>query len=80
MNSSEECIYHKETKKTSRDINLKEFIYNRYCYDMKIIYGGSVDDNNIESLNELDLDGFIIGNAALDMKKFYKIKEVIFDK
>ncbi len=27
MNSSEVCIYHKKTKKTSRDINLKEFIY-----------------------------------------------------
>ena len=27
MNSSEECIYHKKTKKTSREINLKEFIY-----------------------------------------------------
>jgi radical SAM-linked protein len=28
MLSSDHCIYHKETKKTSRDIDLKEFIYN----------------------------------------------------
>ena len=28
MLSSEKCIYHKETKKTSRDIDLKEFIYD----------------------------------------------------
>ena len=28
MLSSENCIYHKQTKKTSRDINLKEFIYD----------------------------------------------------
>ncbi len=27
MLSSETCVYHKETRKTSRDINLKEFIY-----------------------------------------------------
>ena len=27
MNSSEKCIYHKKTKKNSREINLKEFIY-----------------------------------------------------
>jgi len=27
MNSMDSCIYHKETKKTSRDIDLKEFIY-----------------------------------------------------
>ncbi|MBP5684596.1 MAG: triosephosphate isomerase [Bacilli bacterium] len=73
--------YVKNIDELAKDIaKIKEFIYNRYCYDMKIIYGGSVDDNNIESLNELDLDGFIIGNATLDMKKFYKIKEVIFDK
>lgn len=73
--------YVKNINELKKDIDkIKKFIYNRYCYDMEIIYGGSVDDNNIESLNKLDLDGFIIGNAALDMKKFYKIKEVIFDK
>lgn len=73
--------YVKNIDELKKDIDkIKKFIYNRYCYDMKIIYGGSVDDNNIESLNNLNLDGFIIGNAALDMKKFYKIKEVIFDK
>lgn len=27
MNAMDHCIYHKETKKTSRDIDLKEFIY-----------------------------------------------------
>ena len=28
MNGMDHCIYHKETKKTSRDIDLKEFIYD----------------------------------------------------
>ena len=27
MNAMDHCVYHKETKKTSRDIDLKEFIY-----------------------------------------------------
>lgn len=73
--------YVKDINELKKDIDkIKKFIYNRYCYDMKIIYGGSVDDTNINELNKLDLDGFIIGNAALDMKRFHKIKEVIFDK
>lgn len=31
MLASESCIYHKETRKTSRDIDLKEFIYDLRC-------------------------------------------------
>ncbi len=36
MNSMERCIYHKETKKTSRDIDLKEFIYELKTVDSSI--------------------------------------------
>ena len=36
MNSMEHCIYHKETKKTSRDIDLKEFIYELKVADFSI--------------------------------------------
>lgn len=33
MMSSDNCIYHKKTKKTSRDIDLREFIYDLRCED-----------------------------------------------
>lgn len=34
MNSMDHCVYHKETKKTSRDIDLKEFIYELKVSDI----------------------------------------------
>ena len=43
----------------------------------KVLYGGSVNDNNIEKLNKLNIDGFLIGTAALDKEKISKIIEVV---
>ncbi len=34
MNAMDHCVYHKETKKTSRDIDLKEFIYELKVSDI----------------------------------------------
>lgn len=58
---------------TSDDINLAiEYIKN-YCFSfnklvekkIKVLYGGSVNKNNINNLLLTDADGFLIGGAAL---------------
>lgn len=43
-----------------------------------ILYGGSINENNIKTLNEItNVDGFLIGSSASDAKKLLKIIEVI---
>jgi len=46
--------------------------------DVKVLYGGSVDDKNIKELNKIDnIDGFLVGGASTNYEKFEKIiKEV----
>ena len=40
----------------------------------KILYGGSVNNNNAENLSKIcNLDGFLIGGASLDAEQFYFI-------
>ena len=40
----------------------------------KILYGGSVNNNNAKNLSKIcNLDGFLIGGASLDVKQFYSI-------
>lgn len=41
---------------------------------INILYGGSVNDNNIRELNKISsIDGFLIGNASLNVAKFIEI-------
>jgi triosephosphate isomerase len=40
----------------------------------KVLYGGSVNPHNIKSLKEINnIDGFLIGGASLNAKKFIDI-------
>lgn len=42
--------------------------------NVSLLYGGSVDEKNIESLSNIDeIDGFLIGGASLDFQKFNNI-------
>ncbi len=57
---------------------LKEFIsqkYNKKAADnLKIIYGGSVDSNNVYSyLSEANMDGVLVGGASLKADEFLKL-------
>lgn len=46
--------------------------------DIKILYGGSVDDKNINDIIKIDnIDGVMLCTSALNKEKFLKIKEVI---
>ena len=44
----------------------------------KVLYGGSVNDKNIEELCKIDnLDGFLVGGASNDYNKVIKMCEII---
>ncbi len=53
--------------------NTISFIKKKYV-NHKVLYGGSVNSNNINELNLVrNLDGFLIGGASQDPKKFIDI-------
>lgn len=52
---------------------IKKYILDNYKLNLKVIYGGSVNLNNISNLESLNLDGYLIGNACLDPKKFLEL-------
>ena len=59
------------------EINEKEWEYIKETFDKKkpkILYGGSVNVDNIKYLKTIeDLDGFLIGGASQNSKKFIDI-------
>ena len=53
------------------------YIKSLFTYDIKVLYGGSVSEKNIETLNQIpNLDGFLIGYAATNPSSLRKIIEV----
>lgn len=58
---------------------MQNYLQNNFGMERAyILYGGSVDANNIESILQLDCcDGVLIGRASADKKKWGKIVEVL---
>ena len=57
---------------------IKEYMLSVYDVEVPVLYGGSVSDSNIATLNEVpDLDGFLVGKASLSVDKINTILEVI---
>ena len=55
---------------------IKEIIKKDYNCDMKVLYGGSVNDNNVGTLNKItSVDGYLIGGASTKIEEFKKIIE-----
>lgn len=50
-----------------------KFIKSNYNFK-HILYGGSVSDENIAELNQINLDGFLVGKSSLDIEKIQKIQ------
>jgi triosephosphate isomerase len=56
---------------------LKAF-YKKTGLSKKIIYGGSVNANNVKDFLQLDfIHGFLIGGASLDLKEFTKTINIL---
>ena len=44
---------------------IKDYIFNTYKIKIKVLYGGSVNENNIKELSTIsNLDGFLVGKAS----------------
>ncbi len=64
-----------DLKKNLNDIkNILKKLKNKKNSEVKIIYGGSVTPKNVKNLVEIkEINGFIIGGASLNSKKFIDI-------
>lgn len=71
------------TLPTGKDIEdtvtyIKGIVSEYFGYsDIPVLYGGSVNEKNIEQLNKIpNVSGFLVGGASTDAEKFLKIIEV----
>ena len=60
--------------KSNELFNSIDFIKSRFTQNLKILYGGSVNDKNINELKTIhNIDGFLVGGASQNSKKFIDI-------
>ena len=65
-----------ELKKTI--LYIKDLIYSMYNKNIKVIYGGSINEKNIDNFKMIkELDGFLIGSASINPTQFIEIIEKI---
>ncbi len=54
--------------------NIKEIVFSKSKKNVKVLYGGSVNENNIqEILSVNNVDGVLVGGASLKIKDFLAI-------
>ena len=59
-------------------IEVIKYIKSLFDYDVKVLYGGSVNLDTAEKLKEIDLlSGYLVGTAATKIDEFIKIGEVL---
>ncbi len=66
----------------SKNINFIKSVVNKigHLKKIKIIYGGSINPNNINNFNHIDsLDGYLIGGASQNSKKLIDIVKKSFN-
>lgn len=60
---------------------IKELVKKLYNVDIVVIYGGSINSNNIEKFNKIEvIDGFLVGEASTRIDEFLKIIGVVVDQ
>lgn len=71
---------------TNQDIEdtiafIKNVVSNITDDTVMVLYGGSVNDQNIANLNEIpNVDGYLVGGASNKLEKFNKIIEVVVNQ
>ena len=60
---------------------IKNIIYKNFnTTDIKILYGGSINEENINQIKNINnLDGFLIGKSSCDADKLIKILNNLLD-
>ncbi len=57
---------------------IKETVNDKYEFVPLVLYGGSTNENNIQTLCKVNIvDGFLIGRASLEPEKLKKIIETV---
>ena len=54
---------------------LKEYINKTYDVNIEIIYGGSVNSNNMSLLKRLPIDGLLIGDSSTSTKEIFTLNQ-----
>lgn len=67
------------TGKEAKDEDIFEAIdFIKKMVNVPVLYGGSVNINNIEMLNKIqNVDGFLVGTAAKDVNQMLEILKVV---
>lgn len=56
---------------------IKKYVKSNYGIDIKVLYGGGINEDNIQQLSRLDvLDGFLVGSSSLKVDFIKKIIEL----
>lgn len=68
-----------EAKEIANTIEyIKDIIDEKYEQKIKVLYGGSVNVENIEVINNINcVDGFLVGGASLDATNVIKMLDII---
>lgn len=57
---------------------IKQLVKDLYKTDIKVVYGGSINEKSIELIKDIkELDGYLIGSASINPIKFIEIIEKI---
>ena len=69
-----------ETGKIPSNDEIKEVVnFIKKCYNVKVLYGGSVNEENIERINTIkQVDGYLVGGSSTKIDEFRKIIEVAY--
>ena len=60
--------------------NIKKYVYNKYGVKLKVLYGGSVSDENISKLIQIDsVDGFLVGGSSLKTESIKKMIDIVWE-
>ena len=57
---------------------IKDITNEKYDVDLKVLYGGSVNPDNIKEINKIKyLDGYLVGKASQSVENVEKMLEII---
>ena len=57
---------------------VKDYIKEKYSIDLKVLYGGSVNNKNIDTLEEINnIDGYLVGGCSLKINEFNELIEKV---
>ena len=53
---------------------IKKYVKEQFEFDIKVLYGGSVNNNCIEELEKIEnIDGYLVGGCSLKCEEFEKL-------